>query len=1027
MFRRIFQSTAARVAVLAISMLASGAFAVQRFLAPAVVTSSEYLKIPTAKEKEVGQPEKDDPRTRQLWNRKWHGPQTVASRSQLLDTTRREIRKWRSTLPSGPKGFASALTGLSWVNLGPADASFEWNGQVFSEVDAAPNGTEPAVDSGRLSAIAVDPTNDSIVYVATSGGGAWKTYNYSYTGYPDWIPLTETIGDLAIGSLDLCATNPQLLAIGTGDQLDGEDTPQLIGQIFVSNDAGATWSAGASLSGTYPASAGGLAVTALNVRSVRFDPDNPTVVLAGTDVGLFRSSDGGNTFALVDLPNAGPKQLAESIWSIVYTGSVGGVSRWVASGVYACDQGDLPPEAGGGTTPILKAPFGTTFTCPLGNPGDIWVSTDAGATWSSELTANKLPPTVVGEIVLGAGTPSTDNPPKTAIYGQTNAENEGAPQGVGIWRSLDSGATWVDSTGSLPNPTLDGSCNTVNVGLGQGWFDSTVAVDPGNNDQVIIGGQLCSVRTLSGTQTQPVWENAAYWLPEPPQYGTTRFGTLPYVHADYHASKIIRTNTGKFGYRAFFGTDGGLFGSENVFYPGSPSDRIVNWSDRANHGLVTHLVYSVGSGDPTTGNPYVVFASTQDNALRFRNNDPAMSTTFDQVVGGDATAAAVGKGTSGTIYWGSLPGVEGGRYYCNPAATNCDAGGNWIGNDPALTCPGDGSPFVVRVSPVQSEPSGTTFITITDEGVYLATGLTPRWSLISPCMATVNACESGECITRGFYASQTIPGLYGVALSDGRYWVTSGCSGGNCNWTLSNRVWIDLNGDGIAENNELVRYTSSISFPPAPPTGGTSQPGDVYVAATVAVVMDDPVGDYLGSPVPPAFGHLFITRDRGKTWQTLHGNGTGFDLPNVPIEVVRHDPSDLTGNTIYVGTWVGLYQTTDGGNTWYRYGYGLPAVEVDDLYIALNGSLLRVATFGRGIWEIYPNTMAPSGVKGNGDFDRNLHIDYIDLAALTARMGATPATTTQPYYDWNLDLVGSVDAIDESDLTAQLTRFGDTP
>ncbi|HEV7558262.1 MAG TPA: hypothetical protein VGO00_22490 [Kofleriaceae bacterium] len=118
--------------------------------------------------------------------------------------------------------------------------------------------------------------------------------------------------------------------------------------------------------------------------------------------------------------------------------------------------------------------------------------------------------------------------------------------------------------------------------------------------------------------------------------------------------------------------------------------------------------------------------------------------------------------------------------------------------------------------------------------------------------------------------------------------------------------------------------------------------------------------------------------------------------------------------------------------TWNRMGDDFPMVPVRDMYVAKNQDFIRVATYGRGMWEIYPSAAANQGAPGNGDFDRNLVIDWIDLGAMSARLGETPATLTPPLYSWILDITGGnaaspVAAIEDDDLDALLTTFGGHP
>jgi hypothetical protein len=67
---------------------------------------------------------------------------------------------------------------------------------------------------------------------------------------------------------------------------------------------------------------------------------------------------------------------------------------------------------------------------------------------------------------------------------------------------------------------------------------------------------------------------------------------------------------------------------------------------------------------------------------------------------------------------------------------------------------------------------------------------------------------------------------------------------------------------------------------------------------------------------------------------------------------LRNDPSNP--GVIYAGTHLGVYRSTDRGASWTRFGSGLPLVEVTDLYLSSDSTLMRAATFGRGFWELAP-------------------------------------------------------------------------
>ena len=91
---------------------------------------------------------------------------------------------------------------------------------------------------------------------------------------------------------------------------------------------------------------------------------------------------------------------------------------------------------------------------------------------------------------------------------------------------------------------------------------------------------------------------------------------------------------------------------------------------------------------------------------------------------------------------------------------------------------------------------------------------------------------------------------------------------------------------------------------------------------------------------------------------------SNVDLPDVPINRIIANPFN---NSILCGTDLGVYQSFDYGSSWISNNNNLPNTIVTDLEFNLTNRLLRIATYGRGVWEtklidanitndIYPTT-----------------------------------------------------------------------
>jgi MBG domain-containing protein/Big-like domain-containing protein len=73
-------------------------------------------------------------------------------------------------------------------------------------------------------------------------------------------------------------------------------------------------------------------------------------------------------------------------------------------------------------------------------------------------------------------------------------------------------------------------------------------------------------------------------------------------------------------------------------------------------------------------------------------------------------------------------------------------------------------------------------------------------------------------------------------------------------------------------------------------------------------------------------------------------------LPDVPFNAFVIDP--LNSNMLYAGSDIGVFVSSNGGNTWNPFGAGLPRVAVFDMAFQGPNRLVRIATHGRGMWEI---------------------------------------------------------------------------
>jgi hypothetical protein len=110
----------------------------------------------------------------------------------------------------------------------------------------------------------------------------------------------------------------------------------------------------------------------------------------------------------------------------------------------------------------------------------------------------------------------------------------------------------------------------------------------------------------------------------------------------------------------------------------------------------------------------------------------------------------------------------------------------------------------------------------------------------------------------------------------------------------------------------------------------------------------------MGAPVSNKESRVWrgeVPIDGVAQWMNIGGKDQYSSLPpNTPVNAIVIEPENP--KTMYVGTDVGVFCTTNNGDSWAKFGKGLPNCAVHDLRLHNPTRLLRAATFGRGIWEI---------------------------------------------------------------------------
>jgi photosystem II stability/assembly factor-like uncharacterized protein len=720
--------------------------------------------------------------------------------------------------------------------------------------------------------------------------------------------------------------------------------------------------------------------TPVSGRTVAIDvhPTNANIAYIGAaQGGVYRTSDGGNTWkAIFDSAQslaAGSIAIAPSQPTTVYvgTGEPGGsCDSFFGVGLYKITNAESatptltgPLNPGGiftgraigdvvvhptnpdiifvttasGIGGLNCEAFGGGTVPPLPGRG-LFRSTDGGVSFTKMTTATGTN-ILVGNFTHNELAIDPNNPNRVLVAVNAPINPAGGGTGGGIYVSTDALAANPTFTRTLSLESvrielaLHSSGGTVNVYAASGETNGRLrrSTDGGATWSAVLasangfcGGQCFYDIVIAVDPTNPltvmlggnVTGAATKLIAKSTDGGATFTNVATGVHADNHALTFAPSNNQV----AYMGTDGGIY---------KTTDNGSTWTSRSVAGYNATQFMSIAV-HPTDF--FFTIGGTQDNGTEFLRPD----NTWTRADFGDGGFALIDQNAANTTT------VTMYHTYFNQS--------NAKGYARVLTT-----------------------LNATDNG----------WSFFGCGFA--GSIPNGMVCSGAtlFYAPMTLgPGIPNTLYfgADRLYRsIDSGTSVG----TVSQLFTVAISAIGIAPSNDNVRIvglTDGRVF--ATPTGANplvQQTGTpAFPARGVGRIAIDPNNPNTAYVTFTGFGltagqHIFKTTDLNAVTPTWTPSGNG--IPDVPVNALVIDP--LNSSNIYAGTDIGVYNSLDGGATWNPFGTGLPVVAVFDMKLQQANRFIRIATHGRGMWEI---SLQPTAVKLNDvaatGYDQGQYIEW---------------------------------------------------
>ncbi|TML77184.1 MAG: hypothetical protein E6G04_09100 [Actinobacteria bacterium] len=867
---------------------------------------------------------------------------------------------------------AQALSafGGAWKNKGPFGG--------IADIPGTGSGNELFLPVGGIgTAAAVDPSDKTgnTVYLGTHGGLFRST-----DGGKHLVNITDgKVMRDGIGSVAVDPTDPKTIYVGTGVALFTLSDDQVGTGVYVSHNRGATF--------TRPvANTHGYGVTAITVSP------NGTV-FAGTNYGLWRSTDHGASFQKIALPDnaahTGPAALPLGSWV-------------TAIAVRPHHPNEVTVAVG---YAFGKKPFPNGTVVAPGN--GLYRSTSNGKAGTftylpstSKLTNALASDDPIGRISLAYGTaPGTDNILWALVSdagraeGDTLLDTPTLPEGLsltgnsvlnGLYRSGDDGGGWqleatAQTLSTSPGAVLGPTYPLIGIGY-QADYNNWLLTDPTNPDRIYVGLE----ETFQGDYHDPTGA-----LPVPTMTWTTiekyanlcgfltYFNTIPNnngiacpdplpfygggtTHPDQHGAAIASTPNG---IRLYSGNDGGWWAqdSHSISVGGIGFD---NNTWRSLNSPSTVLPWDV-----TFLQDGSIVLALQDNGVTHIKNGKAY-----QVCGGDGVYV--------------FPGANANSYYCGidgqTILATKDDFKHTINVTPGLNGATFLSPWMVdRSNPNHLIAAASDIAETTagpDTNQYDPTQellLNSAWKTVfTPPTVPTGPWDSSAVYTAGPVSYVALCSTCRPKLADGSVAtpekvhaaiatnVAPKCKAAEA----STACWHMAKGKGLPH-----QQISGIAVDP-------HDPKTIYVTLRQYLLLE-------ADPARTGVQKVMVSHDAGNTFTDITG-----DLPRADAHAIAWRDGGLI-----VANDVGIFISKAGSGRWHRLGTGLPQVPFRSMKLDQTGRYVLGGAYGRGAWVFdfgAKATISQAVVPGHAP--RATSASTRSSSAGPASGGSSPITGTQP-------------------------------